>query len=1155
MTPERYRIFDSFAEGVQILSPEGRYIYLNDAVAVQGKRLKSELLGSTIVKEYPGIEQTEVFKRIQQCIKEQSRQILMNEFVYPDKSVGYFMLRIDPVEEGVLIISTDITRLRDAERHEITKSSDAYYKTLIETSSDVITLFDKLRNVIYRSPAAEKVLGYSAEEFKGRSGFDLVHPDDREAADNTFNTVLNSPDKIEHVQYRLQHKNGHYVSIEGTCKNLLNDKSVNAIIFTYHDITDKVNAIKDLDKYNHEITLLNKINDHILRVEDEGELLRCVCECIVESGGYKLSWVAFRPEEDDPEQLVIPKFACGNVDYVKGIKVSLSDPVLSKGPTATALLTGNKVITNNVTTSSLFKPWLEKALMHGLVASIVLPLTFSHETAALNIYSGKADAFDEDEVKTLERVASNVSRAINSIRTRRDKEKAQYELGERVKELSTIYHLNRILQDTEAATDNVFKRIVAILPAGWQYPEDCEARIHFDGKEYTTAGYRESDIKQVAEFKLSDNRIGFVEVVYTSEKPAAYEGCFLKEERDLINTITSTITVYFNKAAQQRTIKESESRFRSAFEDSAIGMGIVSLEGKWIKVNKSLCDMLGYTEEELLSLSFPEITHPEDLQADLDFLHDTIHGNRNQYRIEKRYFHKNGNVIWINLNVAPVRDSDDRPLYFVSQIENITDKKKITEQLLENQHKLRLFVEHSPASLAMFDMNMNYILTSKRWITDYNLTGKDLTGKNHYDIFPTIPQRWKDIHERCLAGNSEKCEEDSFTTENGTLAWLSWEIHPWYKASGEIGGIIMFTEVITDRVETRLKYQTLVEKSLVGVYIIKDGKFIYVNPRMVEQSGYTEEELLSIDFKDFLHPDYYQLVHEKMAARLKGEMQDSRYELKILNKKGKELWLDVMGTTTTYNGYPAIMGTMVNITDKKNFELERQKIIHNLAERNRDLEQFSNILSHNLRAPISTILGLADLFDENQDAAEMMTTVKGIESSAKQLDNVIRDLNEILSVKHSLTEIKTDVAFETLVDETMAILADNIRDKGAVIECDFSQVPKINTVRSYMSSIIYNIVSNSLKYTAENVKPVIQIKTLYNDGNIILVMNDNGIGMDLDKHKDQLFGLYKRFHHHIEGKGLGLFIVKTQVEALNGSIDVYSVPGEGTEFRLSFGEF
>ncbi|MBK8950968.1 MAG: PAS domain-containing protein [Chitinophagaceae bacterium] len=118
-----------------------------------------------------------------------------------------------------------------------------------------------------------------------------------------------------------------------------------------------------------------------------------------------------------------------------------------------------------------------------------------------------------------------------------------------------------------------------------------------------------------------------------------------------------------------------------------------------------------------------------------------------------------------------------------------------------------MFVEYSPAAIAMFDTEMRYLVTSKRWLQDYRLNITQITGKSHYDVFPELPEEWKAVHRRCLAGAVEKNENDMFLRPDGETEWLRWESHPWYKASGDVGGIILFTEVITERKKAEDRYQ------------------------------------------------------------------------------------------------------------------------------------------------------------------------------------------------------------------------------------------------------------------------------------------------------------------------------------------------------------
>ncbi|MFN3979448.1 MAG: PAS domain-containing protein [Caldilinea sp.] len=112
---------------------------------------------------------------------------------------------------------------------------------------------------------------------------------------------------------------------------------------------------------------------------------------------------------------------------------------------------------------------------------------------------------------------------------------------------------------------------------------------------------------------------------------------------------------------------------------------------------------------------------------------------------------------------------------------------------------LRLLIEHTPASIAMFDRNMRYLVVSRRFLVDYDLGEQDLIGRSHYEVFPEIPERWKEIHRRCLAGAVERCKEEPFPRKDGRLDWVRWEIHPWHEENGEIGGVILFSEVITER--------------------------------------------------------------------------------------------------------------------------------------------------------------------------------------------------------------------------------------------------------------------------------------------------------------------------------------------------------------------
>lgn len=244
-----------------------------------------------------------------------------------------------------------------------------------------------------------------------------------------------------------------------------------------------------------------------------------------------------------------------------------------------------------------------------------------------------------------------------------------------------------------------------------------------------------------------------------------------------------------------------------------------------------------------------------------------------------------------------------------------------------------------------------------------------------------------------------------------------------------------------------------------------------------------------------------------------------------------------------------------DITGRKQAEFERTKVAKDLIQRNKDLEQFTYMVSHNLRAPVANILGLVGVLgSEGLIAEEKEKLNEGLFDSVNKLDDVVKDLNLILQVKGEMKEKNETVNFSKLV-EHIKISIKNLIDMDVIdIQHDFSEINEFSTLKTYLHSIFYNLITNSIKYRQLQIPCFITIKSHLIGDQVVLTFTDNSLGIDLHKRGDQIFGLYKRFHSHVEGKGLGLFMVKTQVEKLGGKISVQSEVNKGTEFRIEFGE-
>ena len=239
----RYSL-DNMIEGVQIIDTDWRYTYVNDSLVKDSKYSREELIGFTMMEKYPGIENTSMFTELKACMEERRKGFLENEFTFPDGTTEYFELSIQPIPQGIFILSLNITD-RVLAMQQIA-ASELRFRTLVEYGDDIVTLFDKDFKVTYRSPTSERLTGWKDEDMMGQSGARNVHPDDLDYTRNVIQKILANPGVNEYVSVRLLNKNGHYIIVEGVIINLLDNKNINAIVFNYRDVTEKRTALDKL---------------------------------------------------------------------------------------------------------------------------------------------------------------------------------------------------------------------------------------------------------------------------------------------------------------------------------------------------------------------------------------------------------------------------------------------------------------------------------------------------------------------------------------------------------------------------------------------------------------------------------------------------------------------------------------------------------------------------------------------------------------------------------------------------------------------------------------------------------------------------------------------------------------------------------------------
>ena len=329
-------------------------------------------------------------------------------------------------------------------------------------------------------------------------------------------------------------------------------------------------------------------------------------------------------------------------------------------------------------------------------------------------------------------------------------------------------------------------------------------------------------------------------------------------------------------------------------------------------------------------------------------------------------------------------------------------------------------------------------------------------------------------------------------------------------------------------------------------------------PWILNQLGYEWDD----SFQDLTYWD--SLIHSEDKERIEktnqefiasGESSNSvTYRVKTSNGDWRWLLSFRKVSHRDKNGNPtSITGMHLDIDAIKQKELELQEITKELLKKNSELEKFAYITSHNLRAPVVNLRSLTDMLYEGELPKELEIEVNGkIRQSVNQLDNTLNDLVDIVSSKSGVDAVKTDLHFHTEMNDVITSIEKQVTDSEAIIESDFSEVDMVNFPKRYLTSILINLFTNAIKYRSPNRRLIIRLKSQSNKDFTILTFTDNGSGINMDKFKNKVFGLYQRFHSNIDGKGLGLYITKSQIESMDGKIEVESIENEGTTFRLYF---
>ncbi len=572
----------------------------------------------------------------------------------------------------------------------------------------------------------------------------------------------------------------------------------------------------------------------------------------------------------------------------------------------------------------------------------------------------------------------------------------------------------------------------------------------------------------------------------------------------------------------EAAIEESEERFREAFENALIGMALVLPDGHWLKVNKALCDMLGYTESEMLAMDFQTITHPDDLDADLEKLKLMLDGTMQTFEKEKRYLTKDGEIIWAALSISIARDADGNVLHFIEQIENITDSKRIKEELLLNESRMKALLELNTMTqvtctdITHFVMEKGIELTKSK----YGFVGL----MNEDESVLTIHAWSRDVMDDC--GISDKPIEYSID-----------QAGIWAESVRQRRSIIINDYSSPNPAKKGIPETHVPLTRFIVIPIFDNDKVVAIAVVANKDENYDNSDLYQISLLlsgMWQHIKRMNVVDE--LNWLNDELEERVIERTDLLNESKQALLNLVDdfNSTTIN---------LKFANERLLELDRMK------------SMFIASTSHELRTPLNSIIGFSSILLEGWEgelSQGQNEQIDLIHTAGKQLLALINDIIDISKIEAG--KLETDIQefnLKEVIDEAVSLVKNDIDEKGLDFKMEVEDTIVASDRRRLLQSMI-NLLSNAVKFTDEGMI-TLHAKTINSMTNISIT--DTGTGITADDIK-KLFAPFVRLESSLsaktQGTGLGLYLTKKLTEdVLGGTVEVTSEYGIGSTFIIS----
>jgi len=788
-------------------------------------------------------------------------------------------------EAHILALTKDVEDIKKAA--EAIRRSEQSYRQLVESATDIIYRTDSNGCFTFVNPIAIRLTGYSEDEIIGRNYLEVVHPERRKEVARFYGIQFVKKLADSYYELPLLSKKGETIWVGQHVQLLLENDAPVGFQAIARDITDRKLAECALDQERLRFhTLAEQAPYAIAMLSADGRFLYTNPR-FQEMFGYDLreiptgrDWFRKAYPDDEYRHQVIAAW----LEDLAGSGVGEQRPRVF----TVTCKDGLKKIVH-------FRPVQLQTGEHLMTCEDITDRVYAERILAEHVWMLE---------NILDKAADGICVCHN------------------IEEFPYVRFTHWNPRMTEITGYNMAE----INQEGWyqtMYPDPAT---------------RQAAAERMARMRDGEDIRAEEWVIATKDgtpKPLSISTSVVKEEDGQIHVLAIMQDITKRKK-DEAALRESEDRFRSTFEQAAVGICHVSPDGRFLRVNQKLCDILGYNINELLSLTFQEITHPDDLESDVEYVRQILADKVQTYSMEKRYIRKDGSPLWANLTVSLTRELSGAPRYFISVVEDISYRKTAEQALLDSEERYRALVEESFDGIYA-QKSGKIVFANSQLSQMLGYSGSELVGMDHWRIYhPDYHEVTSSWAQAYMRGESVPSRyEVKLQRSNGA----SFDAEISAKAVMVEGqpGIQVWIRDITERKkaeeslrESEERYRELFHNSADLIYTHDlDGNFTSVNRAVEGLLGYAHEEFMKLNIWQVIDPEHLNATAENLRMKVNAHFdRTGPYEVLGRTKSGQPVWLEVNSRALIHEGQLiGIHGTARDISDRKLAQEQLRKLL------------------------------------------------------------------------------------------------------------------------------------------------------------------------------------------------------------------------------------